>query len=166
MYSLRVPLVTIILTYATSLIKVVWSGGDETVFLSSLIKKVSEKEKQQKPNLVDSWIRTDSHTHRPPKVFATTRLSHRAIRRFRGWILNRVICVSLQWTWRRSERTIKQCHREKQSFLLFVWMHAKFSQRWNHWWSDIFYIVYYTLNYLQQLVQIRHFTNMVFYSFT
>jgi len=46
--------VTIILTYTTSLIKVVWSGGDETVFLSSLIKKVSEKEKQQKPNLVDS----------------------------------------------------------------------------------------------------------------
>ena len=35
-----VPPVTIIyLTYATSLIRMVWGGGDETVFLSALIKK-------------------------------------------------------------------------------------------------------------------------------
>ena len=44
-----VPLVTVIfLTYATSSIRTVWSGGDETVFLSALIKKSKEKKKKNK----------------------------------------------------------------------------------------------------------------------
>ena len=66
---------------------------------------------------MDSWNRTDAQAHRPPQIFASSRLSHRAIRR--QWVrtLNSVIYVSLQWTRRRSERTIKQCRREKRSFL-------------------------------------------------
>ena len=45
-YGVWVPPVTIIfLTYATSSIKTVWSGGDERVFLSSLIKKSRLKKK-------------------------------------------------------------------------------------------------------------------------
>ena len=44
-----VPPVTIIfLTYATSSIRTVWSGGDETVFLSALIKKSKEKQNKTK----------------------------------------------------------------------------------------------------------------------
>ena len=50
-------------------------------------------------------------------MFASSRLSHRAIRG--KWVrtLNSIIYVSLQWTRRRSERTMKQCRREKRSFL-------------------------------------------------
>ena len=64
-----------------------------------------------------SRIRTDGHAHHSLYVCAITRLSHRAIRRFSVWTLNRIIYVSLQWTQRRSERMMRQCHREKPSFL-------------------------------------------------
>ena len=48
-YDVWVPPVTIIfLTYATSSIKTVWSGDDETVFLSSLIKKSRKKKTNKK----------------------------------------------------------------------------------------------------------------------
>ena len=57
-YGVWVPRVTIIfLTYATSSIKTVWSGGDETVFLSSLIKK--SRLKKKKSNLLEEY-RTES----------------------------------------------------------------------------------------------------------
>ena len=48
-YDMWVSPVTIIfLTYPTSSIRTVWSGGDETVFLSALIKKSNEKKNKTK----------------------------------------------------------------------------------------------------------------------
>ena len=44
-------------------------------------KKVSEKEKPQKPNFVDSWTWTDRRTHCPPQALTITRLGHRDIQR-------------------------------------------------------------------------------------
>ena len=64
-----------------------------------------------------SRTQTDGLAPHPLYVCATTTLSHRAIHKFGVWTLNRIIYVSLQWTRQRSERTIRQCHREKWSFL-------------------------------------------------
>ena len=62
-----VPPVTIIfLTYATSSIKTVWGGGDETVFLSALVKK---KKKQHKNYQIFKIIILElSHTCTPPQA--------------------------------------------------------------------------------------------------
>jgi len=43
------------------------------------MKKVSEKEKQQKPSFVDSGTRTNGRPHYPPQALATTHLSHHDI---------------------------------------------------------------------------------------
>ena len=51
------PVTIIFLTYATSSIKTVWSGGDERVFLSSLIKK--NRLKKKKRNILGEY-RTES----------------------------------------------------------------------------------------------------------
>ena len=42
------PVTVIFLTYATSSIRTVWGGSNETVFLSALIKKSKEKKTKQK----------------------------------------------------------------------------------------------------------------------
>ena len=48
-YDMWVPPVTIIfLTYATSSIRTVWSGDNETVFLSALVKKSKGKKNKAK----------------------------------------------------------------------------------------------------------------------